>query len=543
MDELGRVDEEISHATEALFVYTSLYRTGHPLIDSQHQELFRILGRMLTSSVQDVTVHLQSLADYTQYHFSTEEALMREASLPDRHTGPHQEAHRQFQEFVRQAQTTAAAHADLVQGTVVSFLAQWIGNHIHYTDMALIREISGLPSPPSRHPVLLDTPPMAPEMLRLLSNLWDTTGTQLFHLVAQLDRLARLQSLYQALAGSVDALLNATTEGVLWQEFCENLTHETPFNAVWIGHPKSDGVFQVLGRGGPQIAQIDEERPVLSENPQASVVVQAWRRRSAVWTNDTLADWQLEPWHESFARNQWHSLLAIPVNRNGNPWSVLAFASNFSQIFDTDTVDLCRRLSLLASHGIDAWDLHQSLHHQQREQAKLARTDALTQLPNRLGLDEYLKTALAGGAPFALALLDLDDFKLINDQWGHDVGDQVLQAVARRLRRAVRREDFVSRFGGDEFVLIVPLDKRRSTRPHQIDGLVQRLIRVMSEPLRQTVGTGSYSPRMTMGVAWYPYHGRTASELLRLADKAMYYAKRNKTDRTQWWRIASSIDD
>lgn len=539
LDEGGQPGEPRSRKTESVFVDPGLYRTGHTLVDNQHQELFRIFDRLLTSPASEVSALLLSLMDYTQYHFATEEALMRDAGIPDLHGVRHRTAHRQFEEFVRQAQSLAPHQAESVRSTVITFLAQWFSNHIRYTDAALLREINGPVT--ASHPFVGDAPPDQPEMLEMLeslSQLWDTTGTQLFHLVAQADRWARLHSLYRALVGSVDALLNITTESSLWLKFCENLTDGTPFNAVWLGQPGPDGRFRVVGRGGPNIAQIDEARPILSESSQASLVVQAWRSRSAIWTNDTMHNEQLAPWHASFARNAWYSLLAVPVDRNQAPWAVLAFSSDQPHIFDTNTVDLCRRISLLASHGIDAWDVRQSLHAQQQEQARLARTDALTRLPNRLGMEEYLARALAQDHPFILALVDLDDFKLINDQWGHHLGDRVLQAVAVRLRRAARQEDFVCRMGGDEFVLIVHFDGARSAWPRQRDGLVHRLARVMKVPLRHPIGDASMLPQMTMGMAWYPQHARTASELLRLADKAMYDAKRNKRDRTQWWHMA-----
>jgi len=373
-------------------------------------------------------------------------------------------------------------------------------------------------------------------LLPIVSQLWDTTGTQLFQLVAQTDRLTRLQSLYYALVGSVDALLNITTEADLWPRFCETLTHETPFNAVWLGQPGPDGRFRVVGRGGAKTAQIDEQPPILSESAYASLVVQAWRRRSAVWTNDTLSEESLRPWHASFARNAWHSLFAVPVDRNDAPWGVLAFASDQRQIFDTETVDLCRRISLLARHGIDAWDVRQAVHVHVQEEARLARTDALTQLPNRLGMQEALAHALERDQPFVLALMDLDDFKQINDQWGHPIGDEVLQAVASRLRRAVRQEDVVCRMGGDEFVLLLPMAGGRAESP-QLEGVLHRVDRVMRSPLRQAIGEVAQLPAMTMGIAWYPDHARTASELLRLADKAMYDAKSQKGTRPQWWSV------
>ncbi|WP_097328836.1 putative bifunctional diguanylate cyclase/phosphodiesterase, partial [Paractinoplanes atraurantiacus] len=148
-----------------------------------------------------------------------------------------------------------------------------------------------------------------------------------------------------------------------------------------------------------------------------------------------------------------------------------------------------------------------------------ATHDALTQLPNRVLFHERLDKALTspGDRPVAVALIDLDDFKEVNDTLGHEVGDLLLIAVAQRLDRCIRAEDTVARLGGDEFVLV--LDR---ADPAAADLAARRMIEALREPV---VADGHELPiRASIGIA----DGRSGDDpslLLRRADIAMYAAK------------------
>jgi diguanylate cyclase (GGDEF)-like protein len=151
-----------------------------------------------------------------------------------------------------------------------------------------------------------------------------------------------------------------------------------------------------------------------------------------------------------------------------------------------------------------------------------AKNDALTGLPNRVRLLEVLadRTAPPGQRDWAVIWVDLDRFKPINDGLGHQVGDMVLQAVARRLQNCVSESDTVARIGGDEFVLVVDaadLDAARAA--------AARVVRALSEQI--TVSSYKLAITASVGVGRYPEHGDTPEELLRNADLAMYQAKRN----------------
>jgi diguanylate cyclase len=159
-----------------------------------------------------------------------------------------------------------------------------------------------------------------------------------------------------------------------------------------------------------------------------------------------------------------------------------------------------------------------------RQLRHLASHDSLTGLPNRLLLDDRITQAIAQANrqahDFAVAVLDLDRFKLINDSFGHRAGDQLLCEVAVRLKGAIRAVDSIARLGGDEFVIVFdgPM-----TRAETLE-MGKRLLKVM-EPSMRLLGIDVHvSP--SIGTALYPRDGATIDTLLAHADAAMYHAKK-----------------
>ncbi|MDE1545078.1 EAL domain-containing protein [Dechloromonas agitata] len=155
----------------------------------------------------------------------------------------------------------------------------------------------------------------------------------------------------------------------------------------------------------------------------------------------------------------------------------------------------------------------------------LARHDPLTNLPNRLALDAQLAKVIDGSVPgidrLALLVIDLDNFKTINDSLGHAAGDRLLGELSRRLAVQMGPAQRLFRLGGDEFVVFV----------EQLDGeealieLSSRLIRITGEPLEIDGHVLHVTP--SIGISLYPEDGRDAQALIRNADTAMYYAKAN----------------
>jgi diguanylate cyclase (GGDEF)-like protein len=177
----------------------------------------------------------------------------------------------------------------------------------------------------------------------------------------------------------------------------------------------------------------------------------------------------------------------------------------------------------------------EALQAQLREQAI---RDPLTGLFNRRYLEETLgrEVARAGraGSAIGVILMDVDDFKTINDTFGHEAGDLMLQAIAQRLRLQTRRSDVVCRHGGEEFLAVLPGASVEITR-QRAEQMRQAL-----QALRVPHGDDELRTTLSFGVAAFPRHGQTAEDVLRSADQALYLAKAQGRNRVVVWAANQS---
>ena len=164
----------------------------------------------------------------------------------------------------------------------------------------------------------------------------------------------------------------------------------------------------------------------------------------------------------------------------------------------------------------DIWRKDEHIRH-------LAFHDGLTNLPNRLLLLERLDHQIAmserGTRNLAVMFLDLDGFKFVNDNFGHDIGDDLLKAVSQKLQSLVRHSDTVARLGGDEFVILLD----NPTNMTEVEFIAKRIIAKVNEPMElrgKVVQVGT-----SIGISLYPTDGDTSAQLIKNADTAMYAAK------------------
>ncbi|HKV76172.1 MAG TPA: diguanylate cyclase [Gemmatimonadales bacterium] len=217
-----------------------------------------------------------------------------------------------------------------------------------------------------------------------------------------------------------------------------------------------------------------------------------------------------------------HRALCVPLTAQGDTLGVLhlwmpaglgqAEADRWRELVTSIAEHLALALATLRAHD--------ALRHQ-------ATRDPLTGAFNRRFMLEALERELLrsqrSGRPVGLLMLDVDHFKRFNDEFGHQAGDEVLKLVVSQMRQAVRAEDYVCRYGGEEFAVILPEASAESA--------VDR-----AESLRQLVSTATRgreggSVTVSVGVAVFPQHGAVASELIARADAALYAAKRGGRDR------------
>jgi len=189
-----------------------------------------------------------------------------------------------------------------------------------------------------------------------------------------------------------------------------------------------------------------------------------------------------------------------------------------------------RRPVLWASRLVSLAVEHSYMHERLLREAK---HDSLTGLPNRAVAEDRLEQALARAQRhskiFATLCIDLDGFKIINDELGHDIGDQVLRAIAARLRARIRHSDTLARIGGDEFWAI--LEDCSDHGDAQM--AAQSLIKVLEEPV--SINERQLTVSASVGIAMYPTDGANATQLKRHADQAMYRAKSNGGKQIAFW--------
>ena len=173
----------------------------------------------------------------------------------------------------------------------------------------------------------------------------------------------------------------------------------------------------------------------------------------------------------------------------------------------------------------------------QQQLEQIAHYDVLTNLPNRALLADRLEQAIVRSRrldmSLAVAFLDLDGFKAINDAYGHSVGDELLIALSHRMQRALRLGDTLSRYGGDEFVAVLDsLNNAEAYAP-----LLERLLKTVSEPI--TIRNKLLKVSASVGVTLYPEDNSDADQLIRHADRAMYAAKEKGKNCYHLFDIAS----
>jgi diguanylate cyclase (GGDEF)-like protein/PAS domain S-box-containing protein len=168
-----------------------------------------------------------------------------------------------------------------------------------------------------------------------------------------------------------------------------------------------------------------------------------------------------------------------------------------------------------------------------------ANYDGLTNLLNRQAAEQHLKKLTINRQPFALIMMDLNDFKPINDVFGHDAGDELLIHVSSQLLKSLRKADVLSRWGGDEFVIILP-----NTAKDDVINICAKLALKLSKPHHLSQYDKSVSVTASMGVSFYPDDQVELLELIRAADKAMYYVKKEQSINHQFYlAFTSDVDN
>ncbi len=177
---------------------------------------------------------------------------------------------------------------------------------------------------------------------------------------------------------------------------------------------------------------------------------------------------------------------------------------------------------------------------QKREVEYMAYHDALTSLPNRMNVEEYLEhrliVAKRQSSRISILFIDLDRFKIINDTLGHDVGDELLVQSAKRMKKALRESDMLARIGGDEFVIII----ESLNEDYSAAQVSQKILELFSEPIMTS--NHRLSVTLSIGIAIFPDDGMDCKTIFKHADVAMYKAKASGKNTYRYYKKQLSID-
>jgi len=231
---------------------------------------------------------------------------------------------------------------------------------------------------------------------------------------------------------------------------------------------------------------------------------------------------------------EYRSMASLPLFKDDMLLGALSVYSVELEQYSDDHMRLLETVTRLASDA-----LSNAMHHAEAESNAL--TDPLTGLPNAryiaLRFDEEASRARRTARPFQVVMLDLDDFKIVNDTFGHKVGDKMLREMGRIIQTQLREYDFLARYAGDEFVAIV-----QELVGNQVEDLRSRIETAVSEFSLHVRGGGQARVGISVGTATYGIEGETLDQLLVAADQAMYRAKSShKLDKISNRAIPSEV--
>ena len=342
-------------------------------------------------------------------------------------------------------------------------------------------------------------------------------------------RIARLTQLYATLSRVNEAIVHIGEDDfdeiTLFKTVCDIAVNQGGMKLAWIGRLNADsqqieavafsgdGTDYLKGLAVSARADIESGR-----GPTGSSL----RENHPIFIQDFMSSSMTTPWHERAKQYQWHASAAIPIPRADKPYAVLTLYHNVIGAFDEESQDLLKEIAGDISFALDNLDVRIERMQAQSKIEYLAHFDPLTKLPNRTLLTDrvnnMLQLSTRDHSGLALLYLDLDRFKNVNDSLGHAVGDKLLQQVADRLSETLRDVDTVSRFGGDEFVALLPgTDSEGATR------VASKLIEVLAKPYH--IKPHDLSLTASIGIAMFPENGQDFATLSRAADTALYRAK------------------
>jgi diguanylate cyclase (GGDEF)-like protein/PAS domain S-box-containing protein len=345
----------------------------------------------------------------------------------------------------------------------------------------------------------------------------------------------RSSRMFAALSATNEAIMRARSPEELYQRVCDAAVHGGKFINTAVLLPSDEGGVKIVAVTGNGERELRGVRMSVAEGtPEGQGLVgTAFRSQRPCISNDFLADERTRPWHAAAAAGGIKAGAAVPLIRAGRAMGVLLFYSSERRAFDDEIVKLLQRMGDNIAFALDNFD-----HELERKRAEeriqyLATHDGLTGLANRVMFSQLLNLEIESARryerDFALMFIDLDHFKLVNDNLGHAAGDALLKEMAERLKEALRASDVVARLGGDEFVVLV----REASSSEQLAVVARKILAAAIKPV-QIAGQECHVTA-SIGICIYPGDAENDLALMKNADAAMYLAKKAGKNNYQFY--------
>ena len=469
-----------------MFPWDENFNTGIEVIDTQHYQLVSILNRLAMNIASetnrdDLDAIFEELVDYTLYHFETEERIWHKY-LPDNPLEmEHQVIHKEFVDKVLYLKSQLyISSSDALAEETLNFLARWLASHILETDRYMAHIVLAVQGGLCLADAKIDAKERMSELTVLLIDI--------------------ILSRYRALSSNTLHLIRETKDR---QEKEEKLK-------------LAASVFTHAGEG---IIITDADNKIIEANDTFSLIT-GYDREEILGKNPRFLNsgkhdygFYAEIWRSVTEKAYWSGEIR---NRRKNGEEYVEMLT-ISAILDEagkpkNYVALFSDITMLKEH--------------QKQLEHIAHYDVLTNLPNRVLLADRLSQALLNSqrnnVVVAVAFIDLDGFKKINDTYGHNMGDDLLVTLSARMQDSLRKGDTLARIGGDEFLIIlVDLKNPEDSKP-----MLERLLQVVAQPVIIDNISMHISASIGLSIS-LPDSNADGDQLIRQADQAMYQAKQS----------------
>lgn len=317
-------------------------------------------------------------------------------------------------------------------------------------------------------------------------------------------------------------LIHAENEQHLLNDICQLVIESGGYPLAWVGYPNY-GTYQPLRIAAMAGQKLTKTIALEQQTPEISLAVKAFQTERVEIIQDYPNAARLSNLGDLASQEGLLSCIALPLKVAKQTIGVITIYASRTYAFSDEEVTLLDELANDLAFGIQSLRIRAEHRDAETKLEYLAHHDPLTGLPNRLLLrkrfEQFIHQANKREYGLAMLFLDMDNFKEINDSFGHAIGDALLKEVVRRLERMLSEACMLSREGGDEFVLLI----NNAQASDIVTQTAQQILNAMQEPFE--VSGNTLHASFSIGISLYPNDGKDFETLRKNADAALYLAK------------------